>query len=73
MAYSSINELIISAESSGPENFWEYDGDFFMLFYNRFKYTPFGDIPDIAFIYMEINNWRGMAILRKRSVPKWKI
>lgn len=62
MAYSSINELIISAESSGPENFWEYDGDFFMLFYNRFKYTPFGDIPDIAFIYMEINNWQGMSV-----------
>lgn len=62
MTYSSINELIISAESSGSENFWEYDGDFFMLFYNRFKYTPFEDIPDIVFIYMEINNWQGMSV-----------
>ena len=62
MTYNAINELIVSAESSGHENFWEYDGEFFMLFYNRFKYTPFTDIPDIAFMYMEINNWEAMSV-----------
>ena len=25
-------------------------------------YTPFMDIPDIAFMYMEINNWQGMSV-----------
>ena len=62
MTYNAINELILSAESSGHESFWEYDGEFFMLFYNRFKNTPFTDIPDIAFMYMEINNWQGMSL-----------
>ena len=62
MTCNTINELIDSAESSGHENFWKYDGEIFMLFYNQFKYTLFTDIPDIAFIYMEINNWQGMSI-----------
>ena len=62
MIYNAINELIASAESSGHENFWEYDSEFFMLFYNQYKYTPFADIPDIAFMYMEINNWQGMGV-----------
>jgi len=51
MTYNAINKLIVSIESSGHENFWKYEGEFFMLFYNRFKDTPFADIPDIAFIY----------------------
>ena len=62
MTYNAINDLIISAESLGSESFWEYDGEFFILFYNRFKYTPFEDIPDIAFMYMEIQNWQGMSV-----------
>lgn len=61
MTYKDINELIVSAESSGHENFWKHDGEFFMLFYNRFKNMRFIDIPDIAFMYMEINNWQGMS------------
>ncbi len=39
LSYDAIKELIVSTESSGRENFWEYDGEFFMLFYNRFKNT----------------------------------
>ncbi len=62
MTYDEINDLMISAESSGQENFWEYDGEIFMIFYNKFEYTPFTDIPDIAFMYMEINNWQGMSV-----------
>lgn len=50
MTYNAINELIVSAESSGYKNFWKYDGEFFMLFYNRYKNMPFIDIPDIAFM-----------------------
>lgn len=61
MAYKDINDLIISAESSGYENFWEYNSEIFMMFYNKFKYIPFTDIPDIAFMYMEISNWQGMS------------
>lgn len=60
--YNDIYDLIVSAESSGHKNFWQYDGEFFMLFYNKFMYTPFTDIPDIAFMYMEINNWQGMSV-----------
>ena len=41
MIYNAINELIISAESSGHENFWEYDGEFFMLFYNHLRVKSF--------------------------------
>ena len=62
MTYDAINELIVNANSSGHEMFWKYDAEFFMLFYNRFKNTPFTDIPDIAFMYMEINNWQGMSV-----------
>ncbi len=62
MTYNDINELIVSAELSGHESFWKYDGAFFMLFYNKFKNTQFTDIPDIAFMYMEINNWQGMSV-----------
>lgn len=39
MTYNAINELIASAESSGHENFWNYDGEIFMLFYDKFQYT----------------------------------
>ena len=58
MTYNAINELIVSAESSGYESLWEHEGEFFMLFKN----TSFMDIPDIAFMYMEINNWQGMSV-----------
>lgn len=62
MTYDALNELIVSAKSSGHKMFWEYEGEFFMLFYNRFKSTPFTDIPDIAFMFMEISNWQGMSV-----------
>lgn len=61
MTYDAIDELIISAGSSGHESFWEYNEAFFMLFYSRFKDTPFVDIPDIAFMFMEMSNWQGMS------------
>ena len=48
-------------EEIRQEDFWEYEGEFFLLYYNRFKDTPFMDIPDTAFMYMEISNWRGMS------------
>lgn len=61
MTYKELNDLIISAEASGPENFWEYECEFFMLFYNRFSRTPLADIPDVAFMFMEISSWLGMS------------
>ena len=33
-----------------------------MLFYERFKRTVFTDVPDIPFMFMEINNWQGMSV-----------
>lgn len=62
MTDQAISEKIISAELSGDKSFWKHAGDFFMLFYHRFKSTPFADIPDIAFMYMELNNWHGMSV-----------
>ena len=62
MNSNDINKLIVSAESSGYERFYEYNGEFFMLFYNKFQNTQFTDIPDIAFMYMEISNWQGMSV-----------
>lgn len=62
MTYDGIEELIVSAEAAGYERFWEYEGAFFMLFYGRYKDTPFTDIPDVPFMYMEINNWQGMSV-----------
>lgn len=61
MTYKNINELIVSAESLGHKSFWKYDGEFFMLFYNKFKNMRFMDIPDFALIYIEISNWKGMS------------
>ena len=62
MTYDEINKLIVSLESSGHEKFWKYDGQFFMLFYDRFKSIRFTDIPDIAFMFMEINSWQAMSL-----------
>lgn len=62
MTCNAINELLALAEASGYESFWKFDGEFFMLFYERFRDTPFADIPDTAFMYMEINNWQGMSV-----------
>lgn len=80
MTDQAIQQWMVSAESSGGKGFWEYEGQFFMLFYNRFKNTPFPDIPDTAFIYMEMNNWKGMSVrcgawqyLRERGVPKGEV
>ena len=62
MTYDTLNELIVSLETSGYEMFWKYDGQFFMLFYDRFKSMPYTNIPDIAFMFMEINNWQRMSL-----------
>lgn len=62
MTCDALNELIVSLETSGYEMFWKYDSQFFMLFYDRFQDMPYTDIPDIAFMFMEINNWQGMSL-----------
>jgi len=61
MTHNSIEELLLAAGSSGYEGFWEYDGAFFMLFYDRFRNVPAAGIPDLPFLYMEISSWRGMS------------
>lgn len=79
MTYDALNKLIVSLESSGYERFWEYNEQFFMLFYDRFKSVPFTDIPDIPFMFMEISNWQGMNLrcgvwqyYESRAFPKGK-
>lgn len=62
MNNDALNKLIDTLEYRGHESFWECEGDFFMLFYDRFKNMPFADIPEIPFMYMEINNWQGMSL-----------
>ncbi len=62
MTYDAIHGLLASAEAGGWENFWRYEGDFFLLFYRRFQHTPSVDIPDIPFLYIEMNNWLGMSL-----------
>lgn len=62
MTCDTLNKLIVSIESSGYEKFWEYHEQLFMLFYDRFKSVPFMDVPDIAFMFMEISNWEGMSL-----------
>lgn len=61
MIYNTLKKLIESIESAGCEMFWEYAGQFFTLFYDEFKNMSFMDIPDCAFMFMEINNWQGMS------------
>lgn len=62
MPHDTLHKLIDSLEASGYETFREYDAQFFMLFYDKFKNIPFRDVPDTAFIFMEVNNWQGMSL-----------
>ncbi|MDE7293981.1 MAG: hypothetical protein K2N72_06125 [Oscillospiraceae bacterium] len=62
MNFNTVNELIDSLESSGYENFCEYETRLFMLFYDRFGKMPFTEIPDVAFMFMEISSWTGMSL-----------
>lgn len=61
MSYDTLNKLIVSLETSGYEMFWKYDDQFFMLFYDKFKSMPYANIPDSAYMFMEIHNWKGMS------------
>lgn len=61
MTYDALNDLLVSYEETEIEMLYEYDGDFFMLFYDIFKDKPFIEIPDAAFMFMEIDGWQGMS------------
>lgn len=61
MIGDTLNDLLVSLEASGHKRFWEYGGQLFMVFYDRFQNMRYTDIPDIAFIFMEMNNWQGMS------------
>ncbi len=62
MNFKTVNELIDSLESSGCDNFYEYETQLYMLFYDRFGEMPFTEIPEIAFIFMELDDWMGMSL-----------
>ena len=61
MTYDSLNDLLISYEQTDPSDLFEYDYSFFTLFYETFKDKPVSDIPDVAFMFMEIDGWQGMC------------
>lgn len=62
MTYESLNNLLISYEKTDIESLYKYDCDLFMLFYDIFKDTPFVEIPDTAFMFMEIDSWYGTSM-----------
>ena len=61
MTYDSLNDLLISYEQTDPSDLFEYDYYFFTLFYETFKDKPVSEIPDAAFMFMEIDGWQGMC------------
>lgn len=61
MTYDALNDLLISYEKAEIENLWDYDYYFFTLFYDIFKEKPNSEIPDAAFMFMEIDGWQGMS------------
>lgn len=62
MTYKNLNKLLILYEKSDVENLYKYDYDLFTLLYEVFKDTPFAEIPDTAFMFMEIDNWFGTSM-----------
>lgn len=61
MTYDALNDLIISYEKAETEDLFDYDEAFFMLFYDIFREKPIPEIPDVAFMFMEIDSWQGMS------------
>lgn len=61
MTYDMLNDLIISYENTDISELWNYDYVFFTLFYDMFSDKHFSEIPDVAFMFMEIDNWQGMC------------
>lgn len=62
MTYGTLNNLLISYEKTDITELYEYDYDLFMLFYDTFKDKPFTEIPDTAFMFMEIDSWSGTSM-----------
>lgn len=62
MTYETLNNLLISYEKTDITELYKYDYDLVMLFYDIFKDTPFTEIPDTAFMFMEIDIWFGTSM-----------
>lgn len=62
MTYETLNNLLISYEKTDITELYEYDYDLFMLFYDIFKDKPFTEIPDTAFMFIEIDSWSGTSM-----------
>ena len=61
MTYDLLHVLFISYEQTDLSELWNYDYSFFMLFYDIFSDKYFSEIPDVAFMFMEIDKWQGMC------------
>lgn len=61
MIYDLLHDLFISYEQTDLSELWNYDYSFFMLFYDIFSDKYFSEIPDVAFMFMEIDKWQGMC------------
>lgn len=61
MTYDALYDLLISYENTDLSGLWNYDYSFFMLFDDIFCEKHFSEIPDVAFMFMEIDDWQGMC------------
>jgi len=61
MTRSQMNDLLTGYAGSASENLYEYEYDLYMFFYGIYRDTPFRDIPDTAFMFMETDGWQGMS------------
>ncbi len=62
MNRNALNDLLVSYENSAPDNLYEFDYHFSMLFYELYKDSPFSQIPDVPFMFMGIDDWQGMSL-----------
>lgn len=62
MTYETLKNLLISYEKTDIKKLYKYDNDLFMLFYDIFGDKPFTEIPDTAFMFMEIDSWYGTSM-----------
>ena len=61
MTYRSIEELLNIYSETSPEKLYETEYFIGMFFYDIYRDTPYQDIPDFAFMFMETDGWQGMS------------